>query len=106
MSSARSVSTYRFQRSRRAGWRKPEGGYCVGRPGPFGNPWPVGAPGPDGTIATTRAEAVELYRRLAEHPELVALARERLAGRPLGCFCPLTEPCHADVLLEVANRAP
>jgi hypothetical protein len=27
-----------------------------------------------------------------------------LAGRDLACWCPLDQPCHADVLLEVANR--
>lgn len=26
-----------------------------------------------------------------------------LAGRDLACWCPLTVPCHADVLLAVAN---
>lgn len=27
-----------------------------------------------------------------------------LRGRDLACWCPLDQPCHADVLLEVANR--
>jgi hypothetical protein len=27
-----------------------------------------------------------------------------LHGKNLACFCKLTEPCHADVLLELANR--
>jgi hypothetical protein len=27
-----------------------------------------------------------------------------LVGRDLACWCPLDQPCHADVLLEVANR--
>ena len=27
-----------------------------------------------------------------------------LHGRDLACYCPLDEPCHADVLLELANR--
>jgi hypothetical protein len=26
-----------------------------------------------------------------------------LAGRDLCCWCPLDHPCHADVLLEIAN---
>ncbi|HZL05925.1 MAG TPA: DUF4326 domain-containing protein, partial [Coriobacteriia bacterium] len=29
--------------------------------------------------------------------------RAALAGRDLACWCPLTDPCHADVLLEIAN---
>ena len=30
--------------------------------------------------------------------------RAELAGRDLCCWCPLDQPCHADVLLELANR--
>lgn len=29
--------------------------------------------------------------------------RADLAGRDLACWCPLDQPCHADVLLELAN---
>lgn len=29
-----------------------------------------------------------------------------LRGRDLACWCPLDAPCHADVLLELANAAP
>jgi hypothetical protein len=31
-------------------------------------------------------------------------ARSELAGRNLACWCTLDAPCHADVLLEIANR--
>ncbi len=89
----------RFQLSRRKGWRMPKGGVSVARrPGRrWGNPYSVAEHG--------RERAVELYRRhLAEHPELVAAARRELRGRPLGCWCPLDgRPCHADVLIELAN---
>ncbi|NUO35598.1 MAG: DUF4326 domain-containing protein [Dermatophilaceae bacterium] len=30
-------------------------------------------------------------------------AVETLRGKDLACWCPLDQPCHADVLLEVAN---
>ena len=33
-------------------------------------------------------------------------ARRELAGRDLACWCPLDQPCHADVLLRVANAPP
>lgn len=68
----------------------------VGRPGPWGNPFHVGKHG-------TRAEAIALYREwLLAQPALVARARRELRGRDLECWCaPL--PCHADVLLEIAN---
>lgn len=29
--------------------------------------------------------------------------RAELAGLDLACWCPLDQPCHADVLLEIAN---
>lgn len=29
-----------------------------------------------------------------------------LRGKNLACWCPLDAPCHADVLLELANREP
>jgi hypothetical protein len=29
--------------------------------------------------------------------------RKYLRGKNLACFCPLDQPCHADVLLEIAN---
>lgn len=30
--------------------------------------------------------------------------RAELAGKNLACWCPLDQPCHADVLLEIANK--
>ena len=38
-----------------------------------------------------------------EHRNQVT-ARRELAGKNLACFCALDKPCHADVLLEIANR--
>ena len=37
-------------------------------------------------------------------PPTIADVRAALAGRDLACFCPLDQPCHGDVLLELANR--
>ena len=88
---------HRFQIRRAKGWRKPEGGVVVARPTKWGNPHSVAEHG--------RARAVELYRRhLADHPEIAEAARRELRGRPLGCSCRLDQACHADVLLEIANR--
>ena len=50
---------------------------------------------------------VDLYRRDLEAGRLgftLYDVRRVLAGRDLACWCPLGGPCHADVLLEVANR--
>jgi hypothetical protein len=56
--------------------------------------------------AEAHAAAVDRFRAyLTEHPELVAAARDRLAGRDLACYCG-DEPCHADVWLEIVNEDP
>jgi hypothetical protein len=51
--------------------------------------------------------SVQAYRdHLGEHPELAERARRELRGRDLACWCRRkTWPCHADVLLEIANIA-
>jgi Domain of unknown function (DUF4326) len=72
----------------------------VGRPSPFGNPYSIGADGTrDGVIAKYRTWL------MADDPDSAAY-RERiqseLRGRDLVCWC-APQPCHADVLLEVAN---
>lgn len=70
----------------------------------------------------TRTELVELYRLTITEPTPGMLAaypsgrgrfttvtltdiRTELAGRDLACWCAPGDPCHADVLLELANRA-
>ena len=56
-----------------------------------------------------RATARELFRKalLAGNLEFsVADVQHELRGKNLACWCPLDEPCHADVLLELANKRP
>ena len=31
------------------------------------------------------------------------VVKHHLAGKNLACWCPLDQPCHADVLLKIAN---
>lgn len=56
----------------------------------------------DETVIRDARHAVEVYRfytkRLLFPPDLTALR-----GKDLACWCPLDQPCHADVLLELAN---
>lgn len=88
----------RIQQRRTAGWRKPDRAASVVRGTRWGNPYRVGV------HAADNAEAVRLFREyLDRHPELVADARIALAGRPLMCWCPADEPCHADVWLALVN---
>jgi hypothetical protein len=54
------------------------------------------------------AAAVADYRRWLLQPEqahLRAAVRAELSGKDLACWCPLDQPCHADVLLDLANRS-
>ncbi len=89
--------------SRRRGWRKPEGAVYVGRPTRWGNPFRIDR----SSSAGARAAAVGEYRSyLSSHETLLAEAVSTLGGHDLGCWCPLDQPCHADVLLEVVNRYP
>lgn len=119
---------HRVQQRRTRGWRKPENTVGVARPSRYGNPFRVGerAVINDATgvivdnskrqsmIVRDRAHAVALYRDAVyghiwvAEPSYPFIPRrhevERLRGKNLMCFCPLDEPCHADVLLEIANR--
>lgn len=110
----------RIQRKRTKGWRMPEGAVYVGRPGRWSNSWEVGStgwlisPGGEGLRdkrphpPLSRAEVVQQFRNLwdfyIQHdPEYVAAMRSELRGHDLACWCPLDQPCHADVLLEISN---
>lgn len=60
------------------------------------------------TGAVARGEAVRAFKRMIDNhraPWDVAMIRRELAGRDLACWCPLDQPCHADVLLALANGA-
>jgi hypothetical protein len=90
----------------------PENTVSVCRPGKWGNPFPVGAQGfvfEDGSAVFYRGSGatpkivVDLYRSRTA-PKLRDKARAELAGKDLACWCKPGDPCHADVLLELANR--
>ena len=88
----------RVQWRRTKGWRKPPGAVYVGRPTKWGNPHVA--------VPERAADAVARYRADLERGRLrvsVADVRRELRGKDLGCWCPPGRPCHADVLLDVAN---
>jgi hypothetical protein len=86
----------------------PQNAIYVGRPGRWGNPHRIGGPNPfsvDHPTIRTAEDAVVAFRRMftsfsARYQE-IELAP--LRGKDLVCWCPLDQPCHADVLLELAN---
>jgi hypothetical protein len=102
----------RIQLRRTAGWRKPEGAIVVARPSKWGNPYKVGGTFQhDGVQSTVRdrAHAVVLYRNWLDGQLHIADVVAELSGHDLACWCPLVDetgspvPCHADVLLALAN---
>lgn len=101
----------RIQRQRTKGWRMPANTVYVGRPTRYGNPFRAGDeitqfPFRDayGPVVRDAAHAVEIFKGYARITTFYdAMVRVDLAGRNLACWCPLGQPCHADVLLELAN---
>lgn len=123
----------RIQMSRQRPWRaeNPDA-VIVARPGKWGNPFAAKMNGGEVGLATmTREYLVADFREwlltpVMDWPDRPAFAhgdtgstslmgvpyegrptldeiRAKLAGRDLACWCPLSQPCHADVLLELAN---
>ena len=118
----------RIQRKRTLGWRKPPNTICVTRPSKWGNPyWDIKRYGIDLCLKLFRETANGCWNPLlipdgpmseqwhkwlyAEHRAWlnrigrlpVETIRYELRGKNLACYCPLDQPCHADILLEIAN---
>lgn len=108
----------RIQRRRTAGWRMPEGAVYVGRPTKWGSPYTLDLyrdDYPHHDEQGLRRMATSDFRGMTEgkwtgpdpeqpctYPSTADVVAS-LAGRDLVCWCPLDQPCHADVLLEFAN---
>jgi Domain of unknown function (DUF4326) len=58
---------------------------------------------PDAATAV-RLHREELEYRIQKSPGAVWELLEPLRGKNLACFCKLGAPCHADTLLELANK--
>ncbi|MDO4243505.1 MAG: DUF4326 domain-containing protein [Actinomyces sp.] len=115
------MSPQRIQRRRSRGWRMPESAVYVGRPGQWGNPYRAARAGSTEWVVEHRGHVVKTFASGREArayaveslaadlvagraPWTLGEVRERLTGRDLACWCPLDFPCHADLLLGVANQ--
>jgi hypothetical protein len=113
-------SPRRIQRKRAKGWRMPPNTVYVGRPSKWANPFLVANyryyktdADPYCSTAVVRAKrnkqqahrcAVDDFDFwLSQQPELVRQIKSELRGKNLACWCPPECPCHADVLLKIAN---
>lgn len=83
----------RVQLRRTRGWRMPPNTVSVARPSPFGNY-------AGNTRAAYEADIADMSN--ADKAFFMDKVKE-LRGKNLACWCRLDQPCHADVLLELAN---
>lgn len=124
------MSPKRIQMSRQEPWREANpDAIVVSRPNALGNPYKVephckGKHGDWHVVDTGRfmievgghgwtkqgaaKVAVTAYRKLLDevYPEgghARWILVQNFRGHDLACWCPLDQPCHADVLLELAN---
>ena len=116
----------RIQRKRTKGWRMPENTVYVGRGSKWGNPYSVyklkktssrynrgkwcvlysaGRLGCDIYWFDDRATAINKAIEEFKEKRLPYLKQfiSDLKGKNLSCWCKLSDPCHSDVLLELAN---
>ncbi len=87
-----------IQSWRLPGGRKPADVVIVARPSKWGNPFDY--------VKFGKPEAVRRHREALFAGRLrvtVEDVRRELPGKRLACYCQPGEPCHADVLLDVAN---
>lgn len=114
-----SVKPVRVQLSRGKGWKMPPNTVKVDRTTKWGNPCIVGKHGTReecvrffafalaGSIVLGHkpdADGVYLADKLLAYRKMARRDRRFLRGKNLACWCPIDKPCHADVLLEIANR--
>lgn len=107
----------RIQLSRRKGWRIPPNTVKVDRTTKWGNPYRIGKPvdlkvvkkwgwkfGQPERVCANASEAVSRFRSvLSLDGAGIYCVQKELRGKDLACWCKPGAPCHADVLLEVAN---
>jgi hypothetical protein len=102
----------RVQLSRAKSWRMPPDTVKVDRSTRFGNPFAAGryvfASGPRVGQVMDAKDAVHSFRNLMAMNLRMAPVKtrellEQLRGKNLACWCKPGAPCHADVLLELAN---
>lgn len=113
----------RMQVSRKAGYNLQAASLALNglparlitRPGPWGNPFTIADMATRYGLdrAAAQAKAVELCGQWLKgtldpalspgEPPMRAVIEAELKGHNLACWCKAGTPCHADVLIELAN---
>jgi len=99
----------RIQRKRTKGWRMPPNTVYVGRPTKWGNPYVLDDSSRESRMVAVKEYQAHWWRDYGRHlwrfdgNSLSIIDVRELRGKNLACWCPLDQPCHADVLLEIAN---
>lgn len=103
---ALTIRPKRIQLSRRKGWRKPDGAVVVARPTKWGNPFAVTPelPQRDAVLAFQLWLTTDAAADMPERKARILTDLHTLKGKDLACWCGLDKPCHADVLLRLANE--
>ena len=116
---------FRVQRKRTKGYKMPENTKSVTRPHKFGNPYKIGmhnvwdikdretskslkdilvAKNGENKYHTIEDTLLAYREKIKASVAMQRIIKRELVGKNLACFCPLSSPCHADILLEVANE--
>ena len=96
----------RIQLSRKKGWTKPDNTVVVARPSRWGNPYPLSVARqlhPKEPVSESAQRCVRAFAIYATGREDFDAWIAPLKGKNLACWCPINQPCHADVLLGLAN---
>ena len=102
---AKTSAPHRIRLERSAGWKMPANTLKVDRTTRWGNPFTIAE---CGSIAVAVAQhgrwmRGEIAAPGAVEPPTREVLRAALGGRNLACWCALNGPCHADLLLTLAN---
>jgi|JI10StandDraft_1071094.scaffolds.fasta_scaffold780101_1 hypothetical protein len=110
------MTPVRIQRKRTKGWQMPPNTVAVTRGTIWGNPFSVCPDIKPGTsvggahhyiAVPTVEDAVQCFREMmisdGETSEALRKRLPELRGKNLACWCRLDQPCHADILLSLAN---
>lgn len=93
----------RVQLSRKKGWKLPPNTVVVARPTKWGNPFKSSDHGGGYFGNSVAVKLFECWLEEAAQAPLVAAIKRDLGGKSLACWCKPGDPCHADILLEIAN---